>query len=245
MMSTRDAVCIVAVCASTIGTIPHQVFAGMLEAGLAALQSGYDTMALPQLQEAERLLRAEAAGPDPRGEAHYHLARTLEGLSIYHVNAGQTEEAVGYLKSGIVEAKVAVARDPSSAAFHTILGSLYGELAGQSGLGDQIRYGRMAVAEYNRALGLDPRNAMAHVGVGIGKLQTPPMFGGSAVEAIAEFRSAQSLDPNCVEAWIWEGIAQRRQGAVSEAREALTQALKINPKSDHARRQLAALEEDF
>jgi len=246
-MSTREAICLVAVCATTALTAAAtcSAAAGTLEAGLVALRAGYDTMALPQLEEAERLLRAEAAGPDPSGEAHYHLARALEGLAIYHVNIAQTDTAVRYLQAGVAEAKVALERDPSSSPFHTTLGNLYGQLAGQGGLTDKIRYGRMAVASYNRALELDPRNAMAHVGVGIGKLQTPPMFGGSAVEAIAEFRTAQSLDPSCVEAWTWEGIAQRRQGAVPDARAAFTHALTISPKNDHARRELAALDEDF
>jgi tetratricopeptide (TPR) repeat protein len=245
MMWSRDAICIVAVCAAAIDVVPRAVYCETLEDGLAALKSGYDTMALPKLEEAVRILRAQTAGPDPIGEAHYHLARALEGMAIYHVNAGKIDDAMGYLQQGVVEAKVAVERNPSSSAFHTILGSLYGELAGQSGVVGKMRYGRLSVASYNRALELDPRNALAHVGAGIGKLETPAMFGGSAVEALEEFRKAQKLDPTCDEAWIWEGVTLRRQGSVEEARQAFTKALAVNPNSDHAHREMASLKEDF
>jgi tetratricopeptide (TPR) repeat protein len=237
--------CIVAICATGIGMISSAASCETLEDGLAALKSGYDTMALPKLEEAVRILRAQAAGPDATGEIHYHLARALEGMSIYHANAGKTDDAVRYLEEGIVEAKVALERNTSSSAFHTILGSLYGELAGQSGVVGKMRYGRLSVAAYNRALELDPQNALAHVGAGIGKLETPAMFGGSAVEALVEFRKAQKLDPTCDEAWTWEGIALRRQGAIAEARQAFDKALAVNPSSDHAHREMAALKEDF
>jgi Flp pilus assembly protein TadD len=83
---------------------------------------------------------------------------------------------------------------------------------------------------------------LAHVGVGITKLETPPMFGGSIDEALAEFRLAQRLDERCDEAWVWEGIALRRRGDSTAARRAFGHALSIDPRNGHARRELAALD---
>lgn len=223
----------------------HVACAETLEDGIAALKIGYDTMALPQLEAALRIIGAHATGADPNGEAHYHLARAHEGLAIYYSEHDAPGEAVRHLERGIEEAKVALDRNGGASAYHTVLGDLYGELAGQSNLVGKMRYGRLASASFAQALALDPKNPLAHVGAGIGKLETPAMFGGSVVDAIGEFRTAQSLDPTCAEAWIWEGIAQRRLGAVPEARRAFAKALEAAPRNDHARRELSALEEDF
>jgi tetratricopeptide (TPR) repeat protein len=209
------------------------------------LKEGFDTMSLPTLEGALREWRVEAAGPDRDGEGHYHLARTLEGMAIYHANRDEQDEAVAYLQDGVAAVGVAIERSPASSPYHTALGELYGQLAAFSGVIGRMRYGRLAASAYARALELDPRNALAYVGAGIGKLETPAMFGGSADEAIREFHRARELDPNCDEAWIWEGISRRRQGAVAEARAAFNQALRINPRSDHAKRELARLDEDF
>ncbi len=225
--------------------LPSKALCETLEEGLGALKAEYDTMALPKLHDALRILRAHAAAEDDDGSAHYHLARALEGLAIYHANREEQDDAVHYLTEGIQQARIALERMPTASAYHTVLGNLYGELAAQSGIVGRIRNGRLATAAYARALQLDPQNALAHVGAGIGKLETPAAFGGSVVEALAEFRTAHELDPTCDEAWTWEGIALRRQGSIPEARHAFTNALAVNPRSDHARRELAALEEDF
>ncbi len=209
------------------------------------LREAFDTMSLPTLERALRLTRAAAAAPDPDGRGHHDLARALEAMAIYHGNRDEAGAAVQYLQEGVTAAGTAVARSPAASAYHTTLGELYGQLAAFSGVVGKMRYGRLATSAFGRALELDPRNAMAHVGAGIGKLETPVMFGGSVDEAIREFRLAHQLDAACDEAWIWEGIARRRQGAVAAARAALQEALRINPRSDHAQRELARLDEDF
>ena len=215
------------------------------EEGGAMLKRAFDTMALPELESALRLARAEAATADPDGTGHHHLARALEAMAIYHANRDEQDAAAGLLQQGVAAVTVAIERAPASSPYQTTLGELYGQLAAYSGVVGRIRYGRLATTAYARALELDPRNATAHVGVGIGKLETPAMFGGSMQDALREFRLARELDADCEEAWIWEGIAQRRQGDSTAARAALQQALRVNPNSDHAKRELARLEEDF
>jgi len=245
MVMTRDVVWMAAVWALATSVVPRGAGAETLEHGLAALKLGSETMALPQLDEALRIFIARAAAADPAGEAHYHLARTHEALALYHVDRGDTASAARHLERGITAAKIAVDRNRDASAHSTVLGNLYGLLTAQSGVVGKMRYGRLAASAFATALRLDARNPLAHVGAGIGKLETPAMFGGSVVEALAEFRRAQALDPTCTEAWIWEGIAQRRLGEIPDARRAFTKALAVNPRSAHARRELAALEEDF
>lgn len=244
--SRRTSIVIVAVCTIVImiDGVRAQCATGR-EEGEAMLKEGYDTMSLPTLEGALHVWRVEAAGPDHDGDGHYHLARALEAMAIYHSNRDEQDEAAAYLRDGVTAVRVAIDRSRDSSPYHTTLGELYGQLAALSGVIGKMRYGRLAAGAYARALELDPRNALAHVGAGIGKLETPAMFGGSAEEAIREFHRAHELDPNCDEAWIWEGITRRRQGAVAEARTAFNQALHVNPRSDHAKRELARLDEDF
>lgn len=242
--TTRDVLALLAVWAA-VALVPGMARGESLQDGIDALKSGYGSLSLPKLEDALRILRVHAAAGDPTGVAHYHLARTYQALAIRSVNDDHPTAAVRLLEEGVTSARIAVERDQNASPFHQVLGDLYGQLAGLSGVIGKVRYGRLANAEYARALALDPKNARAHVGVGIGKLETPAMFGGSAVEALAEFRRAQALDATCDEAWVWEGIALRRQGAVEAARAAFAQAIAVNPDSDHAKRELAALEDDF
>ncbi len=243
-MLIRDLIWMAVACAAPLALAPSSVRGETLADGLAALKAGSDTMALPQLEEAVRILRARADDTDADGVAHYHLARAYEALAIRHGDDGNAAAAVHDLEQGVLAAKAALERKDAS-PYHTILGDLYGELAAQSGVVGRMRYGRLAAAAFRRALELDPRNALAHVGAGIGKLETPAMFGGSVVEALAEFHQAQALDPTCDEAWVWEGIAQRRLGAIAAARRAFAKAIAVNPRSQHAKRELAVLEENF
>jgi len=211
----------------------------------AMVQKAFDTMSIPALTSALQMARVEAAAMDADGSGHHRLGRALEAMAIYHANRDEQDVAVKYLLEGVTVAVVALERSPASSTFQTTLGELYGQLAAYSGVIGRIRYGRLATAAYARALELDPRNALAHVGVGIGKLETPAMFGGSMDEALGEFRLARQLDATCDEAWIWEGVAQRRQGDAGAARAALEQALRVNPGSDHAKRELARLDEEL
>ena len=235
--------CIAVVVATTC--IGSAALGETLDDALRALRAGYATLAVEPLQEAVRILRARADASDVDGSTHYHLARALEGLGLYHVSRGEQDEARRQFEDGVEAAKIAVARNPAVAPYHTELGTLYGNLASQSGIIGKMRNGRLSTAAFARALALDPRYALAHVGMGIAKLETPTAFGGSVAGALAEFRTARTLDPACDEAWTWEGIALRRQGAVADARSALSKALEVNPHSSHARSELIALDEDF
>lgn len=232
-----------ALCLALVAWAP--LHAATMEQGLAALVRGTDGMSAAKLRHAVRIFQALAQGEDRSCETHYYLARAFAGLGAYYESTRAPERARASLEEGIVAAEVAVRCDRKNAAYQTVLGDVHGMLAGHSGLVGQIRHGQRSATAYARAIELDPADARARVGVGITKLETPELFGGSADEALRSFRLAQELDPTCVDAWIWEGIALRRQEAIPEARAALVHALELAPHDWQARRELDELNEDF
>ena len=124
-------------------------------------------------------LRAAARRPDADGRAHYELAAALRELVARGEDAANDEAMGRLLLEGVDAGEFAWARRPTSSSYATVLGDLHGLLASRGGTLARIRHGRRAAELYARGVQLDPRNPLAHVGVGISMLETPPLFGGS------------------------------------------------------------------
>jgi Flp pilus assembly protein TadD len=56
--------------------------------------------------------------------------------------------------------------------------------------------------------------------------------------AIKDFRKAIELNPKNAEAWLWLGIALRRENQAGEAQKALERSLELNPNRVWAKQQL-------
>src|SRR5437868_14398269 len=113
--------CIAVVIAATC--LGSAAFGETLDEGLSALRSGYETLALEPLQAAVRIFRARADASDVDGAMHYHLARALEGLGLYHVGRDEQDDARRCFGEGLDAAKIAVERGPTAAAYQTELGN--------------------------------------------------------------------------------------------------------------------------
>ncbi|MEZ6185969.1 MAG: tetratricopeptide repeat protein [Planctomycetota bacterium] len=83
-----------------------------------------------------------------------------------------------------------------------------------------------ALAQLDRALELDPRNALAwsNRGVAHGSL-------GRHTEAIEDYTRAIELDPGLVFAWINRGVAHGSLGRHTEAVEDFTRAIELDPRN--------------
>jgi tetratricopeptide (TPR) repeat protein len=192
--------------------------------------------------QAAQLLRTHFLRDDADGTAHAALARAVAVAGRADSAAGRRRIADRAFAEAVDAARAAVERAPHSASHHATLGDAYGQRAAIGSTVDRIRFGRRAVASYQRARDLDPTCAPAHVGLAIAKLETPPLFGGDPDEALRLLRRAQRLDPALVDAWLWEGIALARRDQIGAARRAFARALELEPRNVRARNEIAILD---
>lgn len=128
---------------------------------------------------------------------------------------------------------------PDNAELHVWKGHAMGRLA-QGNPMDMIKYGVGAMQEYEAALAIDPDNADAHFGRGVGRLMAPPGFGGDLDGAIEDLEFACAKHP-FAEAWFELGEAYKRKGLTDKAKEAYTRTLALNPNFQKAAQALADL----
>lgn len=192
-------------------------------AALEQMASGFASAAKEKPNDATAQYRAALA--------HSYLA---EVAIEQHDKARATEAA----ESGIEVAQRAVALNSSSAEYHRLLGTLCGQAISSAGLLG-LRYGKCALDSVNKAIELDPHNPENYVSHGVGMLYLPAAFGGGVELAVKDFRRAIELNPGSTDAWLWLGIALRKQNHDSEARSAFEKALQLDPDRLWAKEQLA------
>lgn len=130
-------------------------------------------------------------------------------------------------------------QDPNNAELHVWKAHAMGRLAQGNPL-DMMKYGMGAMQEYEAALAIDPNNAGAHFGRGVGRLMAPPGFGGDLDGAIQDLEFACAKDP-FPEAWYNLGEAYKRKGLNDKAKAAYKKALELNPNYSAAAQALKSL----
>ncbi len=140
---------------------------------------------------------------------------------------------------GVVDSLLAA--DPNNADLHAWKGNILGSLASSGNPMDMMKYGMGAMEEYEKALQLDPDNAMAHFGRGVGRTVAPPGFGGDLVGAIEDLEFACKKEP-FPEAYYHLGLAYKKIGEMDKAKEAFKKALELNPEYKDAAKALAEIE---
>jgi tetratricopeptide (TPR) repeat protein len=94
-----------------------------------------------------------------------------------------------------------------------------------------------AIAEYKKAISLNPNYAGAHNRLGVAYQQQ-----GKLDQAIAEHRKAIEINPNEAHAHYYLGDAYLKQGKLNEAAAAFKQATETNPNNAEAHSKLGAIE---
>lgn len=181
---------------------------------------------------------AAAAEKSPRdAAAQYHAAVAHSYVAEVAIEVRDRNRAKDAAEAGIGIAQRAVALEPRNAEYHRVLGTLCGQVIPANVLAG-MKWGRCAQEEINRAVELDPKSALAHLGHGVGNYYLPPLLGGSMENAIKDFEKAIELNPKLAEAHLWLGVALRKANRNAEARKAIARSLQLNPNRVWAKQQL-------
>jgi tetratricopeptide (TPR) repeat protein len=202
-----------------------------------SLQAARNRQDLAALQAAAGRAEAQVrtnASPDALYAAA--LARSFEAEVALEL--GKKPEAAAAAESGIHTARALVAKNPSVAEHHRLLGTLCGQMI-PANLLMALQYGRCAKEEIDAALKLDPRSAFAHISRGVGNYYLPASFGGGVEKAVVDFRHATTLKPDLADAWLWLGIGLRKSGDAANAKSALRRAASLAPDRRWVAEQLA------
>jgi len=130
---------------------------------------------------------------------------------------------------GAADADKAIALNPKNADYYRVLGTLCGQVIPANPIAGILSYGKRAKEALDKAIEMDPKSPRAFVAHGVGYYYLPANFGGGPDNAIKDFRQAIALDPKSADAYLWMGIALKKQHQNAQARDAFTKSLQFDP----------------
>ena len=211
--------------------------AAFLAAPSPALQSARDLQDRAALQKFVDESAAEASSKPNDSEAQYRMALASSYLAEVALEQSDRKLAQQAAERGVKAAEQAVALKPQDAEYYRVLGTLCGQVVPANILLG-LSYGKRARDAIDKAVMLDPKSSMAYMARGVGNYYLPAALGGGFELAVADFRKAIELDPKNADAWLWLGMGLRKLNKNSEAREAFTKSLELNPRRNWTKQQL-------
>lgn len=208
-----------------------------LAAAPAALQSARDQQDRAALQKLVDESAAAAAKAPNDAEAQYRMALASSYLAEVALELRDKKLAEQAAQRGIKAADQAVALKPDGAEYYRVLGTLCGQVIPANVLAG-LGYGKRAKDAIEKAIAKDPKSSTAYMARGVGNYYLPAALGGGMEPAAADFHRAIALDPKNADAWLWLGLALRKQNKDAEARQAFQKSLDLNPRRLWAKQQL-------
>ncbi len=179
---------------------------------------------------------AEKTPNDPTGWYRAAIAYSYAAEVAMEVRdkAGAQKAA----EAGVPDAQKAIELNGKNADYYRVLGTLCGQVIPANPVVGALVYGKRAKEALDKAVEMDPKSPRAFVAHGVGYYYLPTNFGGGPENAIKDFKQALTLDPKSAEAWLWMGIALKKDHQNAKAREALTRSLQIDPDRAWAKSEL-------
>jgi tetratricopeptide (TPR) repeat protein len=214
---------------------PDRILAGPEEVAraMASIERGEKILDMSALDSAEKILLNECQGPQRDSLCEYYLARIYLAKYIYYYQVrGDNQKALQALSRAESTGKDAIARRPGDARVHVLMGRIHQVKLSRYSMSDLTRMmisDSPVVAEFNRALELDPGSGEAELGLGIYYLYIPRVFGGDGHRARTHFKKAHRLMPDNPEPAVWIAISYREEARLDDARQWLDRAKAIDP----------------
>jgi tetratricopeptide (TPR) repeat protein len=215
----------------------------LLRDGRKLLEEARSTLVEDALIGAKKLFDACVQMDEKQAQCFYELARTEAYLTQSRHLRRDKKTAVKWLDSAIESDQHAIQLNHKSSDAHALLGDRYGAKINLGGMTAGWRYGPMVGKEDAQALELDANDPRAHAAMARRYFFAPAIFGGNIEKALESFKKATTLDPTDDETFVWLAIAQRKKGHIEEADKAISEALRLNPRSVFAKRVLAGAAE--
>jgi tetratricopeptide (TPR) repeat protein len=207
------------------------ILAGFLAAAPPSpLETARDAQDRATLERLSNDAGSAAAKAPNDADAQYRAALAYSYLAEVLIEQHDRKRGRQVAEQGIKAGERAVAIKPDAESYR-VLATLYGQcvtdvLSGMS-------YGAKSKAAINNAVERAPKSSPVYVGRGVGNyylLQNQ--------QAIADFRKAIELDSRNAEAYLWLGLALRKDHKDAEARQAFTKSLELNPRRVWVKQQL-------
>ncbi len=206
--------------------------AAAIPAGMDSARDRQDAAALQKM--VDQYAQAAAKSPND-ADAQYRFALAASYLAQVAQEVRNKALAKSASERGIPAGEKAVALRPDAENYR-VLGTLYGQAV--TDLFSGLKYGPRAKAAIAKAVEKAPNSSAVYVARGVGNYYLPEQMGGGSKVAIADFRKAIQLDSRNADAYLWLGVALRKENKNTEARDALATALKLSPNRLWAKQQL-------
>jgi tetratricopeptide (TPR) repeat protein len=143
------------------------------------------------------------------------------------------KKAAGAAVDKAIEAALrSIQLNDKSADAHSLLADLYGrKISLGNGMFAGPKFGPKVKEENARAMALDDKNPCVWASLGRQYLMAPKMFGGDVAKAIESFQKSLAIDSSQDETWVWLSRAFQKQGDKTKAKDAIQNALTLNPDS--------------
>nr|WP_295776595.1 tetratricopeptide repeat protein [Rhodoferax sp.] len=166
-------------------------------------------VALTSMGDAQRQM-----GRHDAALASYERAVSIHpNVALLHMKLGNTLQTIGKNDAALKAMKLAVALDPHSTVIQFNAGNLYDEHGDYAG----------ALVHYKQAIAVQP-DAQSFNNLGIVQKKL-----GLLEDALASYRSALALDPECVDAHCNLGLALQEGGRCEQALSSLMRARQLDP----------------
>lgn len=189
--------------------------------------------------DARALALHQAAEKNPNDADAWY--RSAIAYSYAAEVAQEVRDKVGAEKAaeaGVADMDKAIALNAKNADYYRVLGTLCGEVIPANPIMGVLVYGKRAKDALDKAVEMDPKSPRAFVAHGVGYYYLPVNMGGGPENAIRDFKQAIALDPKSADAYLWMGIALKKEHQNGKAREALEKSLQIDPERAWAKEEL-------